>query len=817
MAKYRITAPDGGTYEVTAPDDATQEQVLAYAQANYKTPAKAEPSMLDSIKQGAGNFTAGLVRGAGSIGATLLAPVDIAADAIAGKGLTLESNRQRRADMDAALASAGAETDSVLYGAGKLVGEIAGTAGAGGAIANAARVLPGAARAAPLLESIASGGMRAGGLTGVAGQAVRAAGGAVAGGAAAGLTNPEDFGTGAVIGAAAPGVIQAAGAVGRGIGGAYRSLRTPKDTAMVNRLLQVSGLSRDEVLAALSQQGPQMIPGYQATVPQILQNPVVSQLQRTAKTAGGQALGDAERLQQVQMRQALDRIAPAANTVNEAADAAGSAIQRFAMPAREAASTRVRAAFDAVDPFDETALYLPLDDMRGAVSKYLGPGTFGTGSKAREAVRTAEEVGTVALDGIKAAKAAPEETLLQAVKRAGINPNALSSKQFAGELRDLRQSPGMNRLVSGKGQSLSRVAETMRERGFIPDEDPATLLNALREGGNQTVTGSGDDAMRAALERSMGDAPGTSKMAQTVPFRTVQSLRSSIGEAAEQASAKGANKEAAALRQMVSDIDSRINRAAGGSKEAGEFFPQDIANQYREALNLHAEKMRRFETGPQAGIFRKGGDGQASIQGAEIPPKFYSGRGSQVEDVQAFRRLIGDRQELAQAMKSYAMTEGQATANQAGDLTSKFTKWMASRSGANKELFTAQELATLKEVGKAVERSINAENLGRVAGSDTAQKLASLQSNGVLDSRLVDLLANRIPGVSSFSGPMLSGLRETAGRDRNRLLSELLANPERFSQALQSGKPSSNRLLQLAGQIPLEELATRSAPVIGAQ
>lgn len=35
MATYRITAPDGGSYDVTAPDDATQDQVLAYAQANY--------------------------------------------------------------------------------------------------------------------------------------------------------------------------------------------------------------------------------------------------------------------------------------------------------------------------------------------------------------------------------------------------------------------------------------------------------------------------------------------------------------------------------------------------------------------------------------------------------------------------------------------------------------------------------------------------------------------------------------------------------------------------------------------------------------
>lgn len=36
MAKYRITGPDGHQYEVTAPDDATQEQVLAYAQQNYR-------------------------------------------------------------------------------------------------------------------------------------------------------------------------------------------------------------------------------------------------------------------------------------------------------------------------------------------------------------------------------------------------------------------------------------------------------------------------------------------------------------------------------------------------------------------------------------------------------------------------------------------------------------------------------------------------------------------------------------------------------------------------------------------------------------
>jgi hypothetical protein len=77
---------------------------------------KPKTTIAQDIKQGAGNTIAGLVRGAGSIGSTLIAPFDIAKDALAGKGLSLESNRQRRADMDAALGTMGADTDSFGYG-----------------------------------------------------------------------------------------------------------------------------------------------------------------------------------------------------------------------------------------------------------------------------------------------------------------------------------------------------------------------------------------------------------------------------------------------------------------------------------------------------------------------------------------------------------------------------------------------------------------------------------------------------------------------------------------------------------------------------
>lgn len=43
MPTYEITAPDGHRYKVTAPDGATQEQVMAYAQSNYKPKPQRSP------------------------------------------------------------------------------------------------------------------------------------------------------------------------------------------------------------------------------------------------------------------------------------------------------------------------------------------------------------------------------------------------------------------------------------------------------------------------------------------------------------------------------------------------------------------------------------------------------------------------------------------------------------------------------------------------------------------------------------------------------------------------------------------------------
>lgn len=217
MATYEITAPDGSVYDVTAPDGASEADVLAYAQSNFR--ASAPPQENGGLAQTAKNVAGGLVRGAGSIGATLLAPVDMARDALDGKGLSLESNRQRRADMDGGLKELGANPNSLAYKASKLGGEVAGTAGVGGVLAKGVQGLANTRYASgmePIFEGVAqglnTGGFRVGQLAGTgAALPARIATGAATGGTAAGLANPQEAGMGALVGGVLPGAIAAGG------------------------------------------------------------------------------------------------------------------------------------------------------------------------------------------------------------------------------------------------------------------------------------------------------------------------------------------------------------------------------------------------------------------------------------------------------------------------------------------------------------------------------------------------------------------------------------------------------------------------------
>jgi hypothetical protein len=213
----------------------------------------------------AGNFAAGAARGAGSIGATILAPVDWAMDKLEGKGgHTLSSlitgqkpltrNEQRRADMDAALRELGNDTDSAAYTTGKIGSEIAGTLGVGGVLGNAARgaqAIPAVGRFIPagLPAALTTAGMDAQGGNILSRLALRTGAGAATGAASAGLIDPENATTGAVIGAIFPNALKLAGTAGRAVTGAVKGVndafRNPM--AVAGRTLQRFGITPDDV------------------------------------------------------------------------------------------------------------------------------------------------------------------------------------------------------------------------------------------------------------------------------------------------------------------------------------------------------------------------------------------------------------------------------------------------------------------------------------------------------------------------------------------------------------------------------------------
>lgn len=188
--------------------------------------AATKPSLGDTLSniskiqsQQAGNVLAGGVRGAGSIGSTILSPIDALARKL---GIQNEfiGRDDRRTAMTAALKDLGADPESIGFQAGKLGAEVAGTAGAGGVIAK-----PLAAIAPRLAAALSSGGFTTGSnlvktaplAQKAADMGIRAAGGAGAGAVSAGLVDPENAQTGAVVGGLLPPAARVAGSAGSGV------------------------------------------------------------------------------------------------------------------------------------------------------------------------------------------------------------------------------------------------------------------------------------------------------------------------------------------------------------------------------------------------------------------------------------------------------------------------------------------------------------------------------------------------------------------------------------------------------------------------
>lgn len=290
-----VSLPDG-TIIRGVPDGTTREQLTAKLKANGYTfdEPKPEPGIAQRIAGGVRDLAAGAVRGAGSIGATILAPIDVASDAISGQPL-MQSNNERRTKMDSALSGlTGADPNSMMYGAGKLTSEVAGTMGAGGAVANGiARLAPGLAQSAPaLVQAIRTGGFSTGQrvapgvMNALQDAGIRAAGGAINGGVSTLMVDPQETPMGIAAGAAVPVAVKAAGAVGRSVGQAV-SGRLAKDAAVRRVVSAVGDEAVPQTVADIQTYYPKGAEDIPVSASAITQNPALARLEQGSRLRAG--------------------------------------------------------------------------------------------------------------------------------------------------------------------------------------------------------------------------------------------------------------------------------------------------------------------------------------------------------------------------------------------------------------------------------------------------------------------------------------------------------------------------------------------------
>jgi hypothetical protein len=318
MAKYRITAPDGGTYEVTAPDTASEAEVLAYAQQNYQAKPKAEakgdgvsagrvlskltPAGLaaslattegrEDVKSAGMGFARGM-KDVVDTGAELLAS---GYDRITGNGSNVSSlvtgqssgEAARVRQMNAAGKADYAQQygDNGYAGASRIAGNVAATLPVGPVLGAGAKAV-GLTR---LGNALASGGMTTGAqvapnlLARAVDMGTRMAGGAGTGYVSAGLVDPEAANTGAAVGAVLPPVAAVAGRTGELAGSLVRPFTKKGQERIAGDALRQFATNADEAAASMRASG-EVVPGSMPTAVMASGDEGLAGLSRTLQSA----------------------------------------------------------------------------------------------------------------------------------------------------------------------------------------------------------------------------------------------------------------------------------------------------------------------------------------------------------------------------------------------------------------------------------------------------------------------------------------------------------------------------------------------------
>jgi hypothetical protein len=790
----------------------------AYADSKKNAAPAPETSLAqDAVQQGK-NALGGFIRGAGSIGATFAMPFE-----------TKKENEERRNRIDTNMADlVGADPNSLLYKGFKVGGELAGTAGAGGVVANGLRAIPVVAKfAAPVIDAVSSSGMTAGGLNGARAVATRALGAGVSGGVQSAMVDPADAGTGALISAATPGVLQLAGKLGSTVYNAVKSAK-PNAGKLLADALGVTEADLPTIIKHLNAAPDSIVPGSKLTFTQALETqgantPGAKMLERVvAGGPGGDALLTRYAEQGAARMDALK--AQGAETYQGAArDQSVSAGNKIAAILRTQAGDDQAAARTAWERVhgqaltDGVHLQLPLDDLTGAMAP-LGRGTVGAGSTARSLVDEAHNIGTEAMDAIQPLRGAgpQSQSLEQAVRSAG------GIRGMGGELRDLgRKQSGTTGLVNNKsGKPLDLLAEDMHSRGFIPDSDPATLLEALRNGGGRNMFASDatEGSFQRGLEASMGDAPGAELIPKAVPFAEFQRLRRSAGELGAKVAERGSPTEAGVLNKIQELLTRRADDAANGITLSGDNITPEFLSQYNNARGMTKANAERYKGGNNiTSILRKPAGQEYTLGGDEVTNKLWHGGSGLEDDVSRLKQVLtSDNHDPAlNALRKFILTDAAGKTTAGGGLGAALPKYFESRMPGLQEALTPEQLNVLSSVAQDIRLSESAAAVPGLRGSDTQAKISRALDAGLLDSSLAKTLSKVLTFKGIGAEQARNKLAEVVMENKGQTIAQLMSDPKAAAKALENA--DFVRTLDGPKLKALRAVASRGVPVLASQ
>jgi hypothetical protein len=286
--------------------------------------------------------------------------------------------------------------------------------------------------------------------------------------------------------------------------------------------------------------------------------------------------------------------------------------------------------------------------------------------------------------------------------------------------------------------------------------------------------------------------PPASPDPRAATWDELSKLTSSINDAAKKAKDSGDNQAFAALSQMKEQVNSAVERAAGGNLLPGEVFPQSAADAWLSARQAHGERMQRFQTGPQAQIFQTR-NGIPVAQGAQVAHGFWGSPLTLTQDVQSFKRLVDGNQALLGQFRSMVTTQGAQTANAGGELGQKFVNWVSTRLPGLREAFSPAEVQQLQGIASDIQRQSAAVSAGTAAakGSPTYQNAASALDVGLIGSPLLSNIVKRVPFVGKAADAARETMAQASAKQQATTLANLLADPNAAASALQTQIPTT--------------------------